>query len=136
LAINRRFLGAWELVSFESRSPDGTLTYPMGRDPVGIFICHESGYISAQLGPRTGDGAGYVAYFGLAEADDAPEGTLITRVIGASSRRLHDDQVRQFAFTSGDELMLRPVPVPGGPTMTLLWRRLPPGDDALRRQPA
>lgn len=122
---NRRFLGAWELVSFESHAPDGTTGLPMGPDPVGIFICDGSGHISAQLGPRGGDGRGYVAYFGKAEADDATEGTLTTRVLGASSARFREDQVRRFRFIGDDELTLSPPLAADGSVMTLLWRRIP-----------
>ena len=98
----------------------------MGPDPAGIFICDETGHISAQLGPRGGEGRGYVAYFGRVEADDAPEGTLVTRVVGGSSERFRADQVRRFAFTSDDGLILSPPPAADGTVMTLMWRRLKP----------
>ncbi len=121
---NHRFPGAWELLSFESRTSDGTVTCPMGADPVGIIVCHNSGYVSAQLGPRNADGAGYVAYFGLLEAENAVEGTMVTRVLGASSARLRADQVRHFRFDGEDELWLSPPPGDDGRVMTLRWRRL------------
>jgi len=123
---NHRFLGTWELVSFESRAANGTVSYPMGPDPVGLIMCDETGHVSAQLGPRGGDGRGYVAYFGLAEADDAAEGTLVTRVAGGSSERFRADQVRRFAFTGDDELVLSPPPGTDGTLMVLVWRRLKP----------
>jgi hypothetical protein len=121
---NRRFLGAWELISFESRAPEGAVAFPMGPDPVGIIVCHDSGYVSAQLGPRNADGAGYVAYFGQLEAEDAAEGTMVTRVIGASSARLREDQVRRFRFDGDDDLWLSPPPGDDGRVLTLRWRRL------------
>jgi len=121
---NRRFPGAWGLLSFESRAPDGSVTCPMGADPVGIIVCHDSGYVSAQLGPRNADGAGYVAYFGLLEAEDADEGTMVTRVMGGSSARFLTDQVRHFRFDAAGELWLSPPPGDDGRVMTLRWRRL------------
>jgi hypothetical protein len=121
---NRRFPGVWELLSFESCAPDGSVTYPMGADPHGIIVCHDSGYVSAQLGPRNADGAGYVAYFGLLEAEDAAEGTMVTRVIGASSARLRSDQLRHFRFEGDNELWLSPPKTDDGRVMTLRWRRL------------
>jgi len=121
---NRRFPGAWELRSFESRSPDGTVTYPMGADPIGIVVCAESGHVSAQLGPRNADGAGYVAYFGVFEADDAAEGTAVTHVVGASSARFRSDQLRHFRFDGNDGLELSPPPAPDGTVSILRWRRM------------
>lgn len=125
MLTNRRFFGTWELVSFESRAVDGTVTYPMGQDAVGMFICDAAGHVSAQLGRRDGDGRGYVAYFGMAEADDGERGTLTTKVFGGVNERFRVDQVRRFEFPGDDELILRPLSEPGRPTMTLVWRRLP-----------
>jgi hypothetical protein len=121
---NRRFSGAWALVSFQLRRPGGEVNYPWGQDPVGIVIWDESGHVSAQLGPRNADGAGYVAYFGVFEADDAVEGTAVTHVVGASSARFRSDQLRHFRFDGNDGLELSPPPAPDGTVSILLWRRL------------
>jgi len=122
---NRRFLGAWELISFESRRADGTVVRSWGLDPLGMIMWDESGHMSAQLGPR--DGSSYVAYFGTLEADDSPEGTLTHHVAGASGESLRTDQVRTFRFLSGDELVLSPPPAPDGTVSTVTWRRFRPG---------
>jgi hypothetical protein len=121
---NQRFLGAWELVSFESRAADGTVTRPMGDDPVGIIIWDASGAMSAQLGPRDAEAGPYVAYFGTLEAEDEREGELTHRVTGASLPRLRTDQVRQYRFLSDDELVLQPPPSTDGSSSELLWRRI------------
>ncbi len=123
---NRRFLGAWKLVSFESRLPDGSLVRPWGNDPIGIVIWDETGHMSAQLGPRDPAAGVYVAYYDTLDAQDVPEGTLVHHVEGASPPRLRSDQVRQFRFLSDDEMTLSPPPGPDGAVGTLLWRRLKP----------
>ncbi|MBI5947742.1 MAG: lipocalin-like domain-containing protein [Chloroflexi bacterium] len=124
MLTNRRFLGAWELVSFESRLPDGSVVRPWGDDPVGIVIWDETGYGSAQLGPRDPAAGPYVAYFGVLEAGDVAAGTMVTRVVAASAPRLRSDQVREFRFLNDDEMTLSPPPGPDGAVSTLLWRRL------------
>ena len=121
---NRRFLGAWALVSFESRKAGGEVVYPWGHDPVGIVIWDESGHMSAQLGPRDPEPGQYVAYFGTLEAEDVVEGTLVHRVQGASASRLRADQVRQFRFLGSDEMLLSPPSAPDGTVSTLRWRKL------------
>lgn len=125
---NPRFLGAWALVSFESRRAEGEVVYPWGHDPVGIVIWDESGHMSAQLGPRDRNLGQYVAYFGTLEAEDVVEGTLVHHVEGASAARLRSDQVRQFRFHGSDELTLSPPPAPDGTVSILLWRRLSADD--------
>jgi len=39
-------VGAWRLVSFELRSEEGQVSYPLGRDPVGYIMYTEGGYMS------------------------------------------------------------------------------------------
>jgi hypothetical protein len=127
LLKNRRFIGAWELVSFESRAPDGRVSHPMGPDPVGTIIWDATGMMSAQLGPRDPEAGAYVAYFGMLEAEDESEGELTHHVIGASLPRLRTDQVRRYAFLNENELTLSPLPTTDGSSSTLLWRRVRDG---------
>lgn len=121
---NRRFLGAWELVTFETIGPDGTVTRPWGDDPFGLVVWTDSGHMSAQLGPRDRAIGPYVAYCGTLEVEDVPEGTLVHHVLGASAPRLLADQVRGFRFVSDDELVLGPPPAADGSLSVLVWRRL------------
>ena len=121
---NRRFLGAWELVSFESLRPDGTVTRPWGDDPFGLVLWTDSGHMSAQLGPRNQAARPYLAYCGTIEAADVSEGTLVHRVVGASRPALLADQVRSFSFPAEDSLVLSPPAAPDGSQSVLRWRRL------------
>lgn len=89
-AIRDRLIGAWTLVSFESRLPDGRLSSPLGRGARGHIVYAECGLVSVNLsrGDRPvadGDrifqlrgeaaiaaaGRGYMAYSGRFEVDEA-----------------------------------------------------------------
>ena len=123
--LNQRFVGAWELTSFESCGADGVVAKPWGNNPFGLVVWTESGHMSAQLGPRDPALGPYVAYCGTLEVDDVGEGTLVHHVLGASAPRLLSDQIRGFHFLSDDELVLQPPPGPGGVQSVLRWKRLP-----------
>lgn len=121
---NERFQGAWLLTAFETRHPDGTTTYPLGHDPVGIICWDGSGWFSAQLGPREPGRPGYIAYYGTLEAPDQSSGTLIHRLHGSSDPgRVAGDQVREFEFLDADTLMLSPPPAASGARSFVTWRR-------------
>ena len=46
---DNRFVGTWKLISFERRSEDGQVSYPLGQHPVGYLIYSNDGYMSAVL---------------------------------------------------------------------------------------
>src|SRR5262249_28161055 len=43
------FIGTWMLLSCEHRLDNGTVTYPMGKQPQGLIIYSPDGYMSAAL---------------------------------------------------------------------------------------
>jgi len=140
-----RFLGSWSLRSFESRHPDGHVTYPFGDSPIGLVVFSADGYASAHLmrpdrprfpspdaGPPSPEEArqaltGFVAYYGRCEIDERAR-TLVTHVEGSSIPNwMGGDQVRTFEFR-GASLVLRPPAreTPAGPVISeLVWERPP-----------
>jgi hypothetical protein len=38
-------IGRWRLVSWENRSVDGQISYPLGQDPVGYIMYDQDGYM-------------------------------------------------------------------------------------------
>ncbi len=48
-ALSRRFVGTWEIDRFECRHMDGTVTYPMGKDLVGLLVYTPEGMVSSQV---------------------------------------------------------------------------------------
>lgn len=124
MSIPARFIGAWELVSFETTAPDGSVSRPWGDDPVGIIIWSASGHVSAQLGPRDRTPGAYIAYYGTLEAHDAQEGELVHATAGASNDRLLEPQRRRFRFIAEDLVELSPAAGADGAVSRLRWRRL------------
>jgi hypothetical protein len=47
-----RLVGAWRLVSWEVRYPDGTVTHPFGRRPLGLLLYTPDGAMSANIAAR------------------------------------------------------------------------------------
>ena len=46
-------IGTWRLISWENRSADGRITYPLGKDAVGYIIYNRDGYMFvAIMGPN------------------------------------------------------------------------------------
>jgi hypothetical protein len=42
-------VGAWRLVSCETRADDGSIDYPLGRDAVGLLIYTDGGHMSVSI---------------------------------------------------------------------------------------
>jgi hypothetical protein len=42
-------VGTWRLVSWETRSLDGQIGYPLGRDAVGYILYNQDGYMSVAI---------------------------------------------------------------------------------------
>jgi hypothetical protein len=42
-------VGTWRLLSWENRSADGTISYPLGPQPVGLIIYTDDGYMSVAI---------------------------------------------------------------------------------------
>jgi hypothetical protein len=47
--VNNPLVGTWRLVSWENRAADGTRSYPMGPDALGILIYTGDGHFSSTL---------------------------------------------------------------------------------------
>lgn len=43
------FVGTWRMLSLETRTADGDIKYPLGRDAIGYLIYTADGYMSASL---------------------------------------------------------------------------------------
>ncbi|MCI0490031.1 MAG: lipocalin-like domain-containing protein [Blastocatellia bacterium] len=131
-----KFTGAWKLVSFEERRPDGEINYPYGRNPIGLLIYDATGWMSVQImrsnrvalssndlretAPEEIKAAveGFTAFFGTYEVDE-DAGIIIHNVEGhllpdSVGKRLE----RSFEF-SGDLLILKPAP-----TRRVVWKRI------------
>jgi hypothetical protein len=117
-------VGTWRLVSAEDIAPDGTVTYPFGKEASGVLTYDVAGTVTVQVmrKGRTKWAAfedakpepllSYVAYFGTFEIDETKH--IVTHHITGQldPARIGKDNLRQYELT-GDKLMLieldRPV---------------------------
>jgi len=120
-----QFVGAWRLLSLETRSSSGEVGYPLGRDAVGLLLYAEQGYMavsamragrvrfkSGELGTASPEEKlaafdSYIAYSGRYEVKQDRvlhhvELSILPNWVGGS-------QERYFEF-SGDRLTLRTPP--------------------------
>ena len=140
---NEQFVGTWKLASFESQRSSGEVTYPMGKDAVGMIMYDANGHMSVQVmrpdrpvfassDRIKGTPAeivpafeGFIAYYGTYEVNEEEgivthhvEGSLFPNWVGIAHRRF-------FEF-SGNRLTLSTPPIPlGGEQVTavLIWER-------------
>jgi len=138
-----QFIGTWKLVSSEFRLSNGQVTYPMGRDAIGIIMYDTNWHVSVQImrpdRPAFASGdqlkgtpmeiksafEGFVAYYGIYEVNEEKgivthhlEGSLFPNWVGTDQRRF-------FKF-SGNRLTLSTPPILFGGqqvTVVLIWER-------------
>jgi hypothetical protein len=136
--IQQRFIGAWELVSIETRAPSGQATQPFGPEPVGRITYDTAGRMSVQLMRRgmprfaneqlekatteeiVAAWRGYGGYFGTYTIDEKAS-TITHHVEGASfPNYVGTNQVRHYRF-EGDRLILQADTASG--RGTIVWKR-------------
>ena len=138
-----QFIGAWDLVSFEMRHSDGTMSFPYGDNAIGTLIYHASGRMAVQVVRRdrpvfkSGDQLngtseeiksafeGCVAYFGTFEVDRTA-GTVVHRVEASMFPNWVGTEQKRFYRLESDRLTLETVPIQwgGGEVVgALVWER-------------
>ena len=141
--MKQRFLGAWELVSFVATKPDGSISSPLGREPVGSIV-YAPNWMSVHMmrknrvHPQPGanfslladDVVGplarsYTAYAGTWTFDE--EEMIVRHQVeqALDPDLIPGPQVRHVRFIGDDQLELT-APVGNGVSLhsTLLWKRL------------
>ena len=138
-------VGAWRLVSFQSRKDNGEVTYPFGEDARGTILYTSGGRFAVQLlrgaRPRFEDPdqmkgtaeeikagfEGCIAYFGRYEFH-AEAGFVIHHIEGSLFPNWEGQGLKRFCEINGDRLTLRTPPTVwggGGEIVGLLeWQRL------------
>lgn len=141
-----QFIGSWKLISSEFRRSDGQVSYPLGKDVMGLIIYDADGYISAQLmNPDrptfmvndhlkgTPDEVktafeGLITYFGTYEIKEN-EKLVLHNIEGSSFPNWEGAVLKRFYEFADDRLTLSTPPMPmGGHTVTgvLIWKRAKP----------
>lgn len=121
--IPQRFVGAWELVSFENIAADGTRR--PGAYNHGQINYDAAGRMSAHLMNAT-DKANhrYLGYYGPFVVDEAKG--IVTHIVEGSSNAtwVGSRQVRYYQFsTDNQQLTLSVRNAEGRVTGTLVWKR-------------
>jgi hypothetical protein len=121
--VTQRFVGAWELVSFENIAADGTRR--PGAYNHGQITYHAAGRMSAQLMNAT-DKANhrYLGYYGPFVVDEAKG--IVTHVVEGSSNAnwVGTRQVRYYSFSPDhQQLTLQVRDASGRVTGSLVWKR-------------
>jgi len=121
--VQRRLVGTWHLVKWEAHNPDGSITYPLGREVQGQIMYGDDGRMSVQLmrtdqrrfandywgcatsAEKAEAWGNYFGYFGTYAIDpDAEvvthqlEGSWFPNLVGTAQRRHYEFE--------GDQLVL------------------------------
>ena len=142
-ANNNPLVGAWTLVSWESKTTDGTVTHPYGQNPMGQIVYASSGRMSAQLMhptaalPDANESTAeemsaaifgrFFSYYGSYTVDEETaivthhvEGALLPNWVGTA-------RPRTFTFDGRDRVILSTRPDEQrtvGAVSTLVWQRV------------
>jgi hypothetical protein len=137
-------VGSWKLVSYDTQTPDGVKTFPLGQDAVGLAVYTPNGRVSIQFMKRdrplfkSGDAwrgtleeeraafEGFFAYAGRYTIDAARSTVTHHVEIAHAPNYVGTGLVRTYSL-SGNRLTLRtPQRQLAGQTSTstLVWERL------------
>jgi ketosteroid isomerase-like protein len=123
--LTSALVGAWKLVSWETRTTDGGLSWPMGKSPVGMLTYDDSGRVAVQIMQPNTQGA--LAYFGTYTVDDM-KGT-VTHHVEASSfpDEVGTDLTGSLRMNGHSLTIVSATKTPTGKAATsvLSWQRLP-----------
>lgn len=121
--VAQRFVGAWELVSFENIAADGTRR--PGNYDQGQISYDASGRMSAHLMNATDkNNHRYLGYYGPFVVDEAKG--IVTHIVDGSSNAtwVGSRQVRYYQFSPDyQQLTLSVKNAEGRTTGTLVWKR-------------
>ncbi len=143
-AVAAKLRGTWKLVSMESRTASGEITYPYGKDAIGYISYDATGHMSVHImrvgRPRANRQApaeervrayeGYIAYFGTYEVNEKDEVVIHHMEGNLNASLTGTDYIRYYEF-AGDKLTLIPTEKVEGKfrpksaaTLRLTWQRV------------
>ena len=135
--------GTWSLLSWEIRSSDGTVTYPIGENPMGVLTYDEAGRMAVQVmqsdrapseSPDPFRAApdqivtawmGFLSYAGRYEHDPDAKRVIHHVEICSFPNWVGSTQERFYDFDCGHLRLSTPPISLGGPSAvsTLIWDR-------------
>lgn len=126
--LRNRILGAWELVTFDARDVvTGEVHRPLGREPRGLLLYTDDGFMSAQLAPQGADAElrGYIAYSGPFHVDEDASAVHHDVRMATMPDLLEQPQLRHVTFDDGRLILSATMTDATGITTksTLTWQR-------------
>jgi hypothetical protein len=125
-------IGTFRLVSLESRRSDGEISYPVGKNPIGVFIFDRDKNFAVQLmdpghtGDEANAGNGLTAMFGTYRVDEGKQ-TFTLTPDGASRAALVGTEIlRHVRFSDGFAIFNTPPQVTDGVEATtyITWKKV------------
>ena len=132
-------IGSWRLVSFELRSPDGTVSHPFGKHATGYLFYNDQGFMSAafmgadRARPDSDDlaevakGVNFDAFNAYCGPFEVKDNRVVHHVeVSSLPQFTGTDQERLFSI-DGDRLVLETVPLQiasEAPVGLLIWERV------------
>jgi len=122
-SIAEQIAGTWRLVSYQEKTPGGTVVNPFGETPQGIVIFEPGGYVSLQIMkiPRVSFPAGYerataeqvkavheayLAYYGSWTVDET-HSVILENIRASNQPYLNNQMTTQHFDLDGKRLNLR-----------------------------
>ena len=139
--MSERFIGTWNLVSYENRSGD-QVTYPLGKNPVGYIMYNDEGYMAVALmasnrrrfssidimgGTTEEIVAAYGTYLSYCGKYGVTEDRVIHHVqVSSYPNWIGEDQVRFYKFEGNKLILSTPLMILGGKQQSgyLMWERM------------
>ncbi len=136
--LKNTLIGSWRLLDYTLALPDGTITYPLGKDATGFLMYTSDGYMSAQLmaqgrpAYKSGDALngsidemskaanGYMAYAGKFEVDEDQSIVIHHMEVSMNPTWLGQAQKR-FVKLEGNRITI----TTSINTAVLIWERCP-----------
>ncbi len=143
-AQNVSVAGTWKLISYETVTPAGVKTYPLGEDAIGLLIYQPSGRMSVQFMRRdrpkfkSGDAwggtleeekaafEGFFSYAGRYTLDAKREVVTHHIEIASAPNYVGTDVERSFSISGNRVILTTPQRQLAGQTSTsrLIWERV------------
>ncbi len=122
-SIAEQIAGTWRLVSYQEKTPDGSVVNPFGETPQGIVIFEPGGYVSLQIMkiPHVSFPAGYerataeqvkavheayLAYYGSWTVDET-HSVILENIRASNQPYLNNQMTTQHFDLDGRRLNLR-----------------------------
>lgn len=125
-------VGTFRLVSLEARRSNGEISYPVGRNPIGVFIFDPDGNFAVQLmnsGHTEANASnGSTAMFGTYRVDESKQTFTLTPVGASHAALVGTEILRHVRLSDGLAIFNTPPQMSDGVETTtyITWKKVSP----------